>query len=211
MGVEGLFAGFVLANILYAGLNDCDWHAGRRSLCYVSFFAGSSFIEISIRRARNAWACLTENSTDRMLLSRVLNTNFPGSGWCMLSNWFLPKTLCEKFKRNRQFDGLVKGRREEPMRFFARVDKIVGVLGSLGVHLPTEDVNLKIVEVLTDDYEFEQRTILYSVDKSPKVYTQLARECVVLTQDSDNILNRYCIITELSSESSWRSIKVLIQ
>ena len=114
MGVEGLFAGFVLANILYAGLNDCDWHAGRRSLCYVSFFAGSSFIEISIRRARNAWACLTENSTDRMLLSRVLNTNFPGSGWCTLSNWFLPKTLCEKFKRNRQFDGLVKGRREEP-------------------------------------------------------------------------------------------------
>ena len=26
-----------------------------------------------------------------------------------------------------------------------------------------------------------------SVDKSPKVYTQLAREGVVLTQDSDNI------------------------
>ena len=31
----------------------------------------------------------------------------------------------------------------------------------LGVHLPVEDVNLKIVEVLTADYEFEQRTILY--------------------------------------------------
>ena len=29
------------------------------------------------------------------------------------------------------------------------------------MHLPTEDVNLKIVEVLTDDYKFEQRTILY--------------------------------------------------
>ena len=47
------------------------------------------------------------------------------------------------------------------MRFFARVDKIVGVLGSLGVHLLTEDVNLKIVEVLTDDHELEQCTILY--------------------------------------------------
>ena len=46
--------------------------------------------------------------------------------------------------------------------FFARVDKIVGVLGSLGVYLPVEDVNLKIVEVLADDYEFEQRTILFS-------------------------------------------------
>ena len=52
-------------------------------------------------------------------------------------------------------------KKEEPMRFFARVDNIVGVLGSLGVHLPTEDVNLKIVEVLADDYEFEQRTIVY--------------------------------------------------
>ena len=29
--------------------------------------------------------------------------------------------------------------------------------------------------------------LLASVDKSPKVYTQLAREGVVLTQDSDNI------------------------
>ena len=28
------------------------------------------------------------------------------------------------------------------------------------MHLPTGDVNLKIVEVFTDDYEFEQRTIL---------------------------------------------------
>ena len=46
------------------------------------------------------------------------------------------------------------------MRFFARVDKIVGVLRSLRVHLLTEDVNLKIVEVLTDDYELEQGTIL---------------------------------------------------
>ena len=46
--------------------------------------------------------------------------------------------------------------------FFARVDEIVGVLGSLGVYLPVEDVNLKIVEVLADDYEFEQRTILFS-------------------------------------------------
>ena len=79
----------------------------------------------------------------------------------MLNDWFLPKTLADKSKWKRRFNDLVMEKKEEPMRFFARVDKIVGVLGSLGVHLPTEDVNLKIVEVLTDDYEFEQRTILY--------------------------------------------------
>ena len=49
-------------------------------------------------------------------------------------------------------------KKEEPMRFFARVDKIVVFLGSPGVYLPVEDMSLKIVEVLTDDYEFEQRT-----------------------------------------------------
>ena len=41
------------------------------------------------------------------------------------------------------------------------VVQVVGVLGSLGVHIPVEDVNFKIVEVLTADYRYEQRTILY--------------------------------------------------
>ena len=79
----------------------------------------------------------------------------------MLNDWCLPKTLTEKSKRKRQFNDLVMEKEEEPMRFFAPVDKIVGVSGSLGVHIPTEDVNLKIVKFLTHDYEFEQRTILY--------------------------------------------------
>ena len=52
-------------------------------------------------------------------------------------------------------------KKKEPMRVFARVDKMVGVLGALGVRLLTEDVNLNIIEILTDDYEFEQHTILY--------------------------------------------------
>ena len=80
----------------------------------------------------------------------------------MLCDWLLPKPLSEKSKRKRQFNELVMEKKEEPIRFFTRVDKIVDVLGSLGVYLPVEDVNLKIVEVLADDYEFEQRTILFS-------------------------------------------------
>ena len=35
------------------------------------------------------------------------------------------------------------------------------MLGLLGVHMPVEDVNFKKVEVLTADYRYEQRTILY--------------------------------------------------
>ena len=45
-------------------------------------------------------------------------------------------------KWKRQFNELVM-EKEELVRLFARVDNIVGVLESLGVHLQVEDVNLK--------------------------------------------------------------------
>ena len=61
---------------------------------------------------------------------------------------------------------LVVEENEELMKFFARVDKIVGVSGSLGVYLPVEDVSLTIVKVITDDYDSEQRTILYRDDST---------------------------------------------
>ena len=54
----------------------------------------------------------------------------------------LPKTLSDKSKWKRRFNNLVMEKREEPMRILARVDKIVGGLGSLGVYLPVDDVNL---------------------------------------------------------------------
>ena len=75
----------------------------------------------------------------------------------MLCNWF----FSEKSKWKRLFDDLVMEKKEAPMIFFARVDKSVGVLVILGVYLSVEDVNLKIVKMLTADYELEQRTILY--------------------------------------------------
>ena len=59
----------------------------------------------------------------------------------------------------RQFNDLVMERKEEPMKCFPRVETIV-VLGALGLHLPVEDVNPSIAEMLTADYKIEQRTIL---------------------------------------------------
>ena len=56
------------------------------------------------------------------------------------------------------------GKEGRPDEVFRACVKIVGVLISLGVHMPVQDVNLKIVEVLTSDYEYEQRTILYKDD-----------------------------------------------
>ena len=50
---------------------------------------------------------------------------------------------------------------EEPIKFFSRVDKIVGTLASLSVPKSEGDVNRKLVRVLTANYEIEQRTRLY--------------------------------------------------
>ena len=47
----------------------------------------------------------------------------------MLCDWLLPKTLSEKSKSKGQFTELVMEKKEEPIRFFARVDKIVGFWG----------------------------------------------------------------------------------
>ena len=95
------------------------------------------------------------------VVEQVFDTNYLSVAWRMLNDWLLPKTLAERSKCKRQFNDLVMEKKEKPMRFFSRVDKIVRVLASLEVHLLTEDVILKIVEVLTDEYQFEQRTILY--------------------------------------------------
>ena len=108
------------------------------------FFIDQGCTEISVKRSRLAWTCITESITDRELLSRVFDTNSPSVAWRMLKDWFLPQTLAEKSKCKRQFNDLVMEKKEEPMRYFARVNKIVGVLGSLGVHLPVSYTHLTL-------------------------------------------------------------------
>ena len=77
--------------------------------------------------SRLAWTCQTESSTDRELLSRVFDTNSRSVAWRVLNDWFLPKTLAEKFEWKRQINDLVMEKKEERMRFFARVEIIAGV------------------------------------------------------------------------------------
>ena len=65
---------------------------------------------------------------------------------------------------------------EEPMKFFSRVDTIVGTLSSLGVQKSVGDVNRKLVRVLTNDYEMEQRTLLYRDDVSLEEIESIVRQ-----------------------------------
>ncbi|CAM9165641.1 unnamed protein product, partial [Laminaria digitata] len=67
-----------------------------------------------------------------------------------------------------------EGRRAN--EFFSRVDKIVGILGSLGVQKSVGDVNRKLVRVLTHDYEMEQRTLLYRDDVSREDIESIVRQ-----------------------------------
>ena len=122
------FEGLALANdCMQAFTTAIDMPVGDPSVTSL-FLLDQGFSEASVRRARIAWTCLTESITDRELLSTVFDTNSPGVGWRMLCDWFLPKTLSEfVVVRKRQFNQLVMEKKEEPMIFFARIDKIVGV------------------------------------------------------------------------------------
>ena len=64
----------------------------------------------------------------------------------------MPKTVAEQVKWSVAFDS-AKMEGEEPMKYFGRIDKIVGVHASLGVVKTVADVNRKIVMSPTSDYE----------------------------------------------------------
>ena len=62
------------------------------------------------------------------------------------------------------------------MKFFSRVDKIVGILTSLGVQKSVGDVNRKLVVVLTSDYEMERRTLLHRDEISRAEIENIVRQ-----------------------------------
>ena len=72
--------------------------------------------------------------------------------------------MAEQVKCSVAFDSAKMEKREEPMKYFGRIDKIVGVLASLGVVQTVAEVNSKIILTLTLDYEMDERPILYSED-----------------------------------------------
>ena len=72
--------------------------------------------------------------------------------------------MAKQVKWSVAFDSAKMEKGEEPMKYFCRMDKIVGVLASLGVVKTVADVNRKIIMTLTSDYEMEKRTILYRED-----------------------------------------------
>ena len=125
------------------------------------YFLAQGLTPLHIRNARIAWICLTEGISDTDLLDRVFARQSPSGAWQMLCDWFQPRSIATQIKWSDSFDAVKMEKGEEPMKFFGRVDKIVGILTSLGVPKSVDDVNRKLVRVLTDDYEIEQRTLLY--------------------------------------------------
>ena len=104
------------------------------------FLIDQGFGELSIRRARIAWTCLTESITYHELFSRAVDKNSPSAGRRFLLNWFVPRALL----RSQDGDGLLTSYAwsERKTRWSVpRADDMVGVLVSLGVHML--DLDLK--------------------------------------------------------------------
>ena len=123
-------------------------------------FFSQGLSDVQIKTAAVSWACLTENIVNRDLLGRVFAIKSPNAGWRMLCDWFLPKTMAGQVKWSVAYDVAKMRKREEPIKYFGRADKIVGVLASLGVTKSDVDVNRNITMSRTADSEIEERTIL---------------------------------------------------
>ena len=125
------------------------------------YFISQGLSVVHVKKSRIAWVCLTESMSDTDLLDRVFAKQSPSGAWKMLRDWFLPRSIATRVKWSDAFDAAQMEKGEERMKFSSRVDKIVGILASLGVQLSLGDVNRKLVRVRTSDYEMEQRTLLY--------------------------------------------------
>ena len=117
-----------------------------------------------------------KHMTDTDLLDRVFGNQSTSGAWKMLRDWFLPRSNATQVKWSDAFDAVNMEKGEEPMKFFSRVDKIASTLASLGVPKSESDVNRKLVRVLMDDYEIEQRTLLYRDEITRAEIDNIARQ-----------------------------------
>ena len=86
--------------------------------------------------------------TDSDFLGRVIAIQSPSGGWNMLKEWFMPETTADQAKWSDAFDAIRMEKGEEPMIFFSRVDKVMGVLASPGVTKSVGNVNGKLERTL---------------------------------------------------------------
>ena len=84
-----------------------------------------------------------------------------------MCDWFMSKTMAEQVKWSVAFESTKMEKGEEPMKYFGRIDKIVGVLASLGVVKTVAGVKRKIIMSLTSYYEMEERPVC-TVRMSPE-------------------------------------------
>ena len=140
------------------------------------YFLSQGSREDSTKTARVAWTCLPESIVNRDLLGRVFATKSPGAGWSMLCDWFMPKTTAEQVKWSVAFDSAKMEKEEEPMKYSGRMDKIVGVLASLGEPKTVVDDDRKIIITLASDYEMEECTILYREDVTRAEIVSIIRQ-----------------------------------
>ena len=94
------------------------------------------------------------------------------AGWRILCDWSLPETMAEQVKWSVTFNDAKMDNREEPIKCFGRIDKVIGVLASLGVLKSLADANRnKIMTLTPSDCEIEEPfyTVRASVERRLRV------------------------------------------
>lgn len=102
-----------------------------------------------------------QSTSDTDLLGRAFARQSPGGAWKMPRNCLLPRSMATEVELSDAFDVMQMENGEEPIQLCNRVDKTIRTLALFGVPKSEGDVDRKMVRVLTDEFEIEQRTLLY--------------------------------------------------
>ena len=107
---------------------------------------------------------MLDATTDAPFEERILACRTLEEAWWTIVGWHLPSTESEKELLIHQLENAQMVADEDPKLFFARVDRLVNTLKSVGI-VKEERENVRIiVRNLSDDYDVEKRGILLKSD-----------------------------------------------
>ena len=110
-----------------------------------------------------AWTFLLEATADAPFEETMLAAQTLEQAWHVIVGWGLPTSDAEKALLVRQLETVQMELGEDPKIYFARVDKLLNTLKSVGIVKEEREIVCIIIRNLSDEYMVEKRSYLLTM------------------------------------------------
>ena len=104
-----------------------------------------------------AWGFLLDATTDAPFEERLLACRTLEEAWWTIVGWHLPSNGSEKELLTHQLENAQMAADEDPKLFFARIDRLINTLRSVGVTKEGREITRIIIRNLPDEYDVERQ------------------------------------------------------